>query len=1267
MQNTHYLYSLSQYLTIVKHFNDTMYREDMGTSLHTSTLKTMAPGGYLTTFEHQGVFQARNLHFRDLVYGGLVGNGENQYRVTVKADGVRKFLLFYQREVWLVHPAGEANRVIVNLPDDTLHGFIFEGELIPIEKRNFPLGTDPNNRKKKLDGTIADHDIPTNPYWFLIFDTIAKPILPSSRAQTLISGHSNQHGGAHGKIEAGDISVQLLPHFATQNDVAINKDKHISSRMRYAEWLVTNLTLHPYFKSTESPLYINTKQFHLFRTPRHFFDTMASLEMDRQSGVNPYFDDGYIFMPTRMPYTQWYKYRNRREFPLHRRWLGEYPDICKWKPVQQMTIDFVVNFDLNPVYNLEDPLAGVKIEYRASLQTGGGVFTGTDRYPYSDQVDVASIERLNPERVSGLVTELRWDTATGKFMAERIREDKLRPNSKDVADDNWNWIFDPIPVESLTGYDTKLMRKYHNRIKRRIHARPPPKFIVHETSISGAGSKGKGRGVSGKKGGRGLARKPGYNLLGLGVGGGGDVFSWQKSGYERIVAVEPNSTNIRELYHRATSLWNLNSIQIVTRYDTAAVVEAKIGLALSRDDPLVIIQTLAQDYDLISTVVSLYLQQPVSVCSLMLSMSFLWESEDDVKATLQTIVRNLSANGEIRFFTIDGDLVEQTFSPAFSGPTINNPLTLGPVTLEYYPQGKTGFNEPPSLDISIPDSILEGTQHEWLVRLDDFTRVLALYGMHLDNHLVADSEGFLPEHSRVLSSMYSYGWYVPNQPDPSLSLVTLDQRAQQIRSGNPDLLNLPPLTVASPLLKHLESSEKSAELLAAPTKESIATKVDKGTVGEEMREQSTTIPSIPTIPTIPWIPPTPLEETEVYRSVVESNYIPLVNPFQTPSLQPPSLQPPSLQPPSLQPPSLQPQVFPIEKMPAYPEDNIFFRFQERLTMERPGLPILLVGPTGVGDDAVSPVLANWYTRDPVYRVACIGDSSCFFHSVLKVADPSYFTSNSGQRRQIVAQRRAYLANKLAQPDPNALQSDVPGSKPLIYWETASRGSYPQHMSEYEAHGIQPGEGILDFSLAGLQRLLNSNEYIGSELYQYVSEDIQANIHVLFGSGAPYGLMPFESTGFDFPINLFLIAVGGTLGNRHYELLAVNRNSDGRILTTVPDQEKSPIYQTHFNNVDPFVFAFRCLEVYRKIFSSLKSIYEKYRLVLQKGIQDEAMYYELDQTVAEGKKLYESVYPYMILVSGGDMSVDYVRYFDQILKSMEILQDRAVKVTTPYLS
>jgi hypothetical protein len=223
------------------------------------------------------------------------------------------------------------------------------------------------------------------------------------------------------------------------------------------------------------------------------------------------------------------------------------------------------------------------------------------------------------------------------------------------------------------------------------------------------------------------------------------------------------------------------------------------------------------------------------------------------------------------------------------------------------------------------------------------------------------------------------------------------------------------------------------------------------------------------------------------------------------------------------------------------------------------------------------------------------------------------------------------------------------------------------MSEYEAHGIQPGEGILDFSLAGLQRLLNSNEYIGSELYQYVSEDIQANIHVLFGSGAPYGLMPFESTGFDFPINLFLIAVGGTLGNRHYELLAVNRNSDGRILTTVPDQEKSPIYQTHFNNVDPFVFAFRCLEVYRKIFSSLKSIYEKYRLVLQKGIQDEAMYYELDQTVAEGKKLYESVYPYMILVSGGDMSVDYVRYFDQILKSMEILQDRAVKVTTPYLS
>lgn len=1210
IQATYLMYSTDEYRKLVRHYNETLYFKEMG-----SPLRSRDRDGRIRVFDHRGTFQARNLHFPDLVYGGIVGNDVNSYRVTLKVDGVRKFLVFYGREVWLVHAPGEANKVIDSLPDTSLHGYIFEGELVPKDKRRYPVGTDPSNPKWTLLGTQTNDPVPRNPYWFLIFDVIARPPFGNFSA---------------GNLPLGEKSIQLLPHFVSQNELteSVGSNRSTRSRMAHAERLVRLQWVQSYFKSEDSPLYLNTKKFRGFRSAADFFNVMSRIESERGSGAAPYEDDGYIFMPTRMPYTQWLKYRQPRpKIKLNKRVLTVHPDICKWKPVEMMTIDFEVDWKINQSSLLTSNrggLAAVSIRYDVELKTLQGIFTGTSRQRYRDQVDIDSLLRLNPDRVDGLVVEFKWDSDTNKFVAIRIREDKPRPNSSEVASDNWNWIFDPISTTTLTGYDTRLLRKYHNRIKRRLHGRPIPPYLFLERS-----------------------RKqsiPNYTLLDLGSGGGGDLSSWQRSGFERVLAVEPNSTNIKELYRRAVAMYPEKTISIVNRYDSLEIRIAKFSLARERNDPILILQTVAQDYEFISEAGTHYLGGPSSVCSLMLSMSFLWQSSEIVRATLETISRNLSINGELRFFTIDGNLVEQAFKPTFNGAPLGNPMGLGPVTLEYFPNGKPGLNEPASLDINIPGSILGGTQHEWLVRIQDFISGLAPYGFKLQNHLIADSEGFLPEPSRILSSLYSYGWFGQTHPDTSPSLP-LSSRAPQPA--------LPPIPTGSMLLQALESKDQTealVQVLGSPESITVTPK----------NEYSV-------LPSVPWIPPSPIEDNSVYRTVI------------TPHLDSSEIMKSSVEskPPSRMRPRRRYRAKPLQQvvhpglvksealtssmasgpqlsvatrpLPEYPSDNEFFRFQERITMEVPGLPYLAVGAEGQGDDTLAPVIIKWYTRDPAYRVSCIGDASCFFHSVLKATSPQYVTPQTVSRRQQARELRNELANLLEKPNPND-----PGER--SYWESVAGGAYP----EYQQLKIQDVDSI-DYSLPVLQQLLRSDEYIGDELYQYVSEVLGVNIHVMFGASGPEGLLPYHSTKYRYSDNIFIVAVGSPGAGRHYELLTIYQNSDMRPLSSVPEAERTPVTSTQFKTLHPLVIAFRSLQLYRAIFAALKTIYRQYSIAIQAGIDDDKLYSDLDEMIRSGKQIYTDAYNNMLKASSGDTSTDIVSTMNEHLKSMQVLERRAVSM------
>lgn len=172
--------------------------------------------------------------------------------------------------------------------------------------------------------------------------------------------------------------------------------------------------------------------------------------------------------------------------------------IYKWKPVNQLTIDFSVN---NSGY--------------LSVADKGGltVFKGTKEHP------------IAPVRFAGLavgqVGEILYDIKTGSFKLIRHRWDKNSPNYTTVAADVWNVLHNHVSKESLLGQDMILLRKYHNQVKNNMIQRNV---------------------------------KHGDIVLDIGGGRGGDLTKYLKAEANTVVFVEPDINNLRDLQQRLKSM-----------------------------------------------------------------------------------------------------------------------------------------------------------------------------------------------------------------------------------------------------------------------------------------------------------------------------------------------------------------------------------------------------------------------------------------------------------------------------------------------------------------------------------------------------------------------------------------------------------------------------------------------------------------------------------------------------------------------------------------
>jgi len=476
----------------------------------------------------------------------------------------------------------------------------------------------------------------------------------------------------------------------------------------------------------------------------------------------------------------------------------------------------------------------------------------------------------------------------------------------------------------------------------------------------------------------------------------------------------------------------------------------------------------------------------VDAVTLMLSMSFFWASDSHLDALVKTIVTNLKPGGQIVFLTIDGTVIEQIFEPALGGPNITD-KTIATANIHLYPKLQLPFGRP--VDFILPNTIV-GEQREYIVHLQDFTSRLGLYGIHLYELHRAESEKLLSEENSLFSSMYSFGYYVN---DDKIALLEYEQTAHSpvniILPVIPSPRKYPTIQMYQPTATIIPTISVTG-IPRLPTPEVTPTPPISKRPTQPVRPTQLITPPIPKLPTQPIIPLAP--QVLVQPTIT----IPLLTQSQTGAV--------------------------VTKPTKYEIEQNQLRW---LSVSYTGMGGRIVTGPARNDDTYAPLTCTWY--DNLVRIATIGEGSCFIHAVLKAFYKPYQENNSARYRlDTAAKLRRDLAIILGLENPQ-----YPG---YTYWDTTARGSFPRMVMEEIADEDLIGLLRVDYSLSGLQRLLNSTSQLGEEVYKFISDALNIDIYVLRATRDD--LYPNSHTHHpNIPRNGVVI-IGNTY---HYEVLAVD--------------------------------------------------------------------------------------------------------------------------------
>lgn len=254
------------------------------------------------------------------------------------------------------------------------------------------------------------------------------------------------------------------------------------------------------------------KEYAVLEDTESYYKHVSSF-LDKRKELD-YGEDGLMFIPVDVIYNP----ESQKLYP-NQRFLTKTPDVCKWKPREDITIDFSIKWEHDGIHLYSyDDTKKINVEFE-------GDYKFKFLHKYIDQNS-----ELTKDLESGTIVEYEWKN--NKMSPRRLRLDKLSPNKLSTAVSNWIDIQDPITEKDMLGISMKLVYKYHNRIKRALYS-------TIEKS----------------------------NILDIGSGRGGDVDKWrllgdgENVGY--VVAVEPNPENETFLRKRINDIGNPNKHTVV--------------------------------------------------------------------------------------------------------------------------------------------------------------------------------------------------------------------------------------------------------------------------------------------------------------------------------------------------------------------------------------------------------------------------------------------------------------------------------------------------------------------------------------------------------------------------------------------------------------------------------------------------------------------------------------------------------------------------------
>ena len=223
--------------------------------------------------------------------------------------------------------------------------------------------------------------------------------------------------------------------------------------------------------------------FLLGKTSETFYENMKKC-LDE---YHDYETDGLIFTPIKSPYLC--EGQNMKE---HERSLVFYPDVCKYKPLERLSIDFYV--DRNGKLSVFSP------------QKKRNILFELKDFNYEKNISYERNMKLK-EEVKNKIYEFQFYKKEGDTIylePTRERKDKFYPNKLEVAIDVWEIMKNPIYETTLRGEDIRLLRQYHNDIKRGIFDQNEKENLGLEYT------------------------KEDY-LVDIGGGNGGDIDKWKKT------------------------------------------------------------------------------------------------------------------------------------------------------------------------------------------------------------------------------------------------------------------------------------------------------------------------------------------------------------------------------------------------------------------------------------------------------------------------------------------------------------------------------------------------------------------------------------------------------------------------------------------------------------------------------------------------------------------------------------------------------------------